>query len=110
MPSVMGLLEERERAVRQRVEALQVELLAAEAVLERFVIACETVSQVLAEPREDAEAPGALSEVRPVAIAGAVPRSVVPVCAMGSTRRCWRPTISGSWRSWAAGPGRVARQ
>ena len=51
MPSVMGLLEERERAARQRVEALQAELREAEGVWERFVIACETVGEVLAEPR-----------------------------------------------------------
>lgn len=37
MPSVMGLLEERERAARQRVEVLQAELLEAETVWERFV-------------------------------------------------------------------------
>ncbi|MEU1535933.1 hypothetical protein ABZ460_42130 [Streptomyces fagopyri] len=42
MPSVMGLLEERERAARQRMEALQAELREAEAVWERFVIARET--------------------------------------------------------------------
>ncbi|MFJ9847276.1 hypothetical protein ACIRYZ_44005 [Kitasatospora sp. NPDC101155] len=49
MPSVMGLLEERERAARQRVEALQAELREAEAVWERFVIARKTVGEVLAE-------------------------------------------------------------
>lgn len=38
MPSVMGLLEEREHAARLRVEALQAELWEAEAVWERFVI------------------------------------------------------------------------
>ncbi|WP_407991964.1 hypothetical protein [Kitasatospora sp. CMC57] len=79
MPSMMGLLEERERAARQRVEALEVELRAAEAVLERFVTARETVGQVLAEPREREEAPGAPSDGWPVPIAGAVPGSVVPV-------------------------------
>ncbi|MEU3001305.1 hypothetical protein ABZ684_27705 [Streptomyces sp. NPDC006995] len=39
----MGLLKERERAARQRVEALQAELREAEALWERFVIARETV-------------------------------------------------------------------
>ncbi|MFF7856252.1 hypothetical protein [Streptomyces sp. NPDC007904] len=39
MPPVTGLLEERERAARQRVEALRAELREAEAVWERFVIA-----------------------------------------------------------------------
>lgn len=79
MPSVMGLLEERERAARQRVEALQAELREAEALWERFVIARETVSEVLAEPRCG-------NDVQPIAVAGeeslqvtaAVPGSVVP--------------------------------
>ncbi|MGW0396065.1 hypothetical protein ACWDYJ_35430 [Streptomyces sp. NPDC003042] len=50
MPSVMGLLEERERAARQRVEVLQAELQEAEAAWEWFVIARQTVAEVLAEP------------------------------------------------------------
>ena len=57
MPSVMGLLEERERAARQRVEVLQAELREAEAVWERLVITRETVGEVLAEPRGRQEAP-----------------------------------------------------
>ncbi|MFE7812575.1 hypothetical protein ACFU5P_11510 [Streptomyces sp. NPDC057433] len=79
MPSVMGLLEERERAVRQRVEALQAELREAEAVWERFVIARETVGEVLAEPRggEDV-APVVVAGERPVQVRQAVPGSVVP--------------------------------
>lgn len=79
MPSVMGLLEERERAARQRVEVLQTGLREAEAVLERFVIARETVGQVLAEPRRGREAAPAAVEARPAPVAGAVPGSVVPV-------------------------------
>jgi hypothetical protein len=75
----MGLLEERERAARQRVEVLQAGLREAEAVLERFVIAREMVGQVLAEPRHDREAAPAVVEARPVPVAGAVPGSVVPV-------------------------------
>ncbi|MFD5463063.1 hypothetical protein ACFWIQ_09585 [Kitasatospora sp. NPDC127059] len=84
MPSVMGLLEERERTARQRVEALQAELREAEAVWERFVIARETVSEVLAGPRE----PGVVeaAPAAPPAVTGpeaggakAVPGSVVPV-------------------------------
>ncbi|MBL3671707.1 hypothetical protein JL475_38850 [Streptomyces sp. M2CJ-2] len=51
MPSMMGVPEERARTARQRVEALQAELREAEAVWERFVIARETVGEVLAEPR-----------------------------------------------------------
>ncbi|MFF7157432.1 hypothetical protein [Streptomyces sp. NPDC008139] len=77
----MGLLEERERAVRRQVEALQAELREAEAVLERFVIARETVGQVLAEPRCGQAAPPAVTDRPPVpgSAAGAVPGSVVPV-------------------------------
>lgn len=76
----MGLLEERERAARQRVEVLQAELGEAEAVWERFVIARETVGQILAEPRgsaEDSSLAGAGE--RPVQVAAAGPGSVVPV-------------------------------
>ncbi|WP_431676040.1 hypothetical protein [Kitasatospora sp. KL5] len=79
MPSVMGLLEERERAARQRVEALQAELREAEAAWERFVIARETVFEVLAQPRRSGEAPPAVvADERPTRAAAAVPGSVVP--------------------------------
>ncbi|MCX4902236.1 hypothetical protein [Streptomyces sp. NBC_00892] len=79
MPSVMGLLEERERAARQRVEALQAELREAEAVWERFVIARETVGEVLAESRGGEEVPPVMvAGERPVRSAAAVPGSVVP--------------------------------
>lgn len=79
MPSVMGLLEERERAARQRVEALEAELREAEAAWERFVIARETVEQVLAKPSEREEPAVAVLDERPAPSAGAVPGSVVPV-------------------------------
>ena len=80
MPSVMGLLEERERAARQRVEVLQVELREAQAVWERFVIARETVAEVLTEPRAGEQAPPVMEAGgRPARIAAAVPGSVVPV-------------------------------
>jgi hypothetical protein len=75
MPSVMGLLEERERAARQRVDALQAELREAEAVWERFVIARETVGEVLAEPRGGGDV---VADERPVQVRHAVPGSVVP--------------------------------
>jgi hypothetical protein len=71
----MGLLEERERAARQRVEVLQAGLREAEAVLERFVIAREMVGQVLAEPRCGRAAP-VVAEARSAPVAGAVPGSV----------------------------------
>jgi hypothetical protein len=84
MPSVMGLLEERERAARQRVEVLQAELQEAQAAWERFVIARQTVAEVLAEPRADEEAPSAgVAGERPARVAGAVPGSVVPVWREG---------------------------
>ncbi|MGW5698656.1 hypothetical protein ACWEWX_50155 [Streptomyces asiaticus] len=83
MPSVMGLLEERERAARQRVETLQAELLEAEAALERFVIARETVGQVLAEPGGCGMAPVTVPDQRPRPVTGAVPGSVVPVWREG---------------------------
>lgn len=78
----MGLLEDRERAARQRVEVLQAELREAEALWERFVIAPETVEQVLAEPREPEQAPVTVAD-GPVPVAGAVPGSVVPVWREG---------------------------
>ncbi|MCX4539138.1 hypothetical protein [Streptomyces sp. NBC_01565] len=84
MPSVMGLLEERERAARQRVEVLQAELQEAEAAWERFVIARQTVAEVLAEPPvgEEASLAGVAGE-RPARVAGAVPGSVVPAWREG---------------------------
>jgi len=92
MPSVMGLLEERERAARQRVEALQAELREADAALERFVIARETVSEVLAEPRGGDEVPPVdVADGRPVQVAAAVPGSAVPVWRDGLDVRVLAP-------------------
>ncbi|UUU45110.1 hypothetical protein [Streptomyces sp. NBC_00162] len=84
MPSVMVLLEERERAARQRVEVLQAELHEAEAAWERFVIARQAVAEVLAEPPvgEEASLAGVAGE-RPARVAGAVPGSVVPAWREG---------------------------
>lgn len=84
MPSVMGLLEERERAARQRVDALQAELREAEAVWERFVIARETVAEVLAEPcGGQGVSPVVVVGEGPAQVVGAVPGSVVPVWREG---------------------------
>ncbi|MFF0747125.1 hypothetical protein ACFYVL_42745 [Streptomyces sp. NPDC004111] len=84
MPSVMGLLEERERAARQRVDVLQAELREAEAVWQRFVIAREAVAEVLAGPRGGEEAPPDVVAGEPSArVVGAVPGSVVPVWREG---------------------------
>ncbi|WP_328955669.1 hypothetical protein [Kitasatospora purpeofusca] len=85
MPSVVGLLEERERAARQRVEALQVELREAEAVWERFVIAREAVAEVLAESRGGEEVP-------PVVVAGG--RTVRDPAAPGSVVPHWREGLA----------------
>lgn len=95
MPSVLGLIEERELVARKRVESLRVEvdrlvaeLQEAESVQERLVIAKETVSQVLSESGK----PGVVQvpeAVRPVVPEPAVrqPRkvsgSVVPVRQVG---------------------------
>ncbi|MFC8866060.1 hypothetical protein BCL80_1382 [Streptomyces avidinii] len=89
MPSVMGLIEEREVAARQRVESLRDELdrlgaklEEAEAARDRLVIAKETVSEVLSEAVEP-EGARVSQDARPVepepAMARAVPGSVVPV-------------------------------
>ncbi|MFF4385162.1 hypothetical protein [Kitasatospora sp. NPDC001547] len=79
MPSVMGLLEERERSARQRVEALQAELREAEAAWERFVIARETVAEVLALPRGGEDGPSVVAaDEGTKQVAAAVPGSVVP--------------------------------
>lgn len=84
MQSLMGLLEKRERAARQRVEALQVELQEAEAAWEGFMSARQTVADVLAEPPGGGEAlvSGVVGE-RPARVAGAVPGSVVPAWREG---------------------------
>lgn len=75
----MGLLEERERAARQRVEALLVEPAEAEAVWEGFVIARATVAEVLAEPcGGKAVPPVVVAGERPARVAAAVPGFVVP--------------------------------
>ncbi|WP_457034397.1 hypothetical protein [Kitasatospora sp. P5_F3] len=80
MPSVMGLLEERERVARQRVEVLQAELREAEAAWERFVIARETVGLVLADRHGGEKVPPVtVAGERHVQVAATVPGSVVPV-------------------------------
>lgn len=90
MPSVLGLIEERELVARKRVESLRdevdrlvAELQEAEAAQERLVIAKETVSQVLSETGKPVVE---VSEFAQPAVpkpaqgrAGSVPGSVVPV-------------------------------
>lgn len=83
MPSVMGLLEDRERTARQRMEILKAELREAEAAWQRLVIARETVGQIPAETREHEEASGAQTDECPEPVVGAAPGSVVPVWREG---------------------------
>ncbi|MFJ8745317.1 hypothetical protein ACIRL2_38830, partial [Embleya sp. NPDC127516] len=89
VPSVMGLLEERETAARVRVEELRAEadrvlaaLREAEAVLERRVVAVEELAEALdARVRDElaGEAgPEAAAVVEPVVVKVAVAGSVVP--------------------------------
>jgi hypothetical protein len=91
MPSVIGLIEERELVARQRVESLRdevdrlmAELQEAEAVQDRLVIAKETVSQVLSESGKPAaiEVPGPARSTTPKPAGcrpGRAPGSVVPM-------------------------------
>ncbi|MCX4455733.1 hypothetical protein OOK58_27540 [Streptomyces sp. NBC_01728] len=91
MTSVMGLLEEREKAARVRAEELQgeadrilAELAEAEAVLERRVIARVELAEALAAPGAAADA-SAQEAAAPVPPAGA---ARVPVS--GSVVQRWR--------------------
>jgi hypothetical protein len=90
MPSVIGLLEERERAAAQRVEVLRTEadqvlaaLREAELDWERFVVSRETVVEVLAGPGGAEEADTPTSGDPEPSPAGAVPGSVVPAWCEG---------------------------
>jgi hypothetical protein len=93
MPSVIGLLEERERVAAQRVEVLReeadrvlAELRDAELDWERFVVSRETVVEVLAGP-DGAERAGtqvpADPEPSPSSGGGAVPGAVAPAWREG---------------------------
>ena len=91
MPSVVGLIEERELVARQRVESLRdevdrlvAELKEAESVQERLAIAKETVSQVLSESGRSGvvQVPETARPTVPepaVRLSGKVPGSAVPV-------------------------------
>jgi hypothetical protein len=96
MPSVVGLLEERERGARQRVEVLReeadrvlAELRDAELFWERFVTAREVLAEVLAGPGHGAAVEEAAMPVAgnagpmPMPTGGAVSGSVVPVWREG---------------------------
>ncbi|GED90734.1 hypothetical protein [Streptomyces sp. 6-11-2] len=66
MPSVLGLLEAREKKVREEVARLQAALSEAERALQQLVDARATVAEVLAEP------PVAVAEPARKAVAGSV--------------------------------------
>lgn len=94
MPSVVGLLEERERGAQQRVEVLRqeaericAELRDAELFWERFVTAREVLAEVLSGPGDGADIEEAAVPVAdhpvPTPTGGAVPGSVVPVWREG---------------------------
>ncbi|MFF0795173.1 hypothetical protein [Streptomyces spiralis] len=97
MASVMGLLEEREAAARVRVEELQgeadrilSELAAAEAVLERRVIARVELAEALAAPGDAAEAavqeaPEPVTAAKGKAVKVPVAGSIVPHFGEGMT-------------------------
>jgi hypothetical protein len=98
VPSVLGLLEARETAARERVEraredlARVVAVLAeAERVVERLVIAREAVAEVLAEPVVPAVALVEGGAESAATRAGAVPRSTVPHRRDGLTRAVLAP-------------------
>lgn len=76
MPSVMGLLEERETVARARVEELRAALRDAEVVLERRVVAVAELAEALGGPADGGAA--AEGEAAPEAVKVPVPGSVVP--------------------------------
>ncbi|GGV45428.1 hypothetical protein GCM10010495_73720 [Kitasatospora herbaricolor] len=104
MPSVMGLLEERERAARQRVEVLQTELQEAEAMRERLVIARQTVAEVLADPRAGVKIGSGSVTSKPVYVAVGVDmdgrKDVLGlwVGAEGEGATTWMDVLSGLLR------------
>ncbi|MCX4671125.1 hypothetical protein OG453_31280 [Streptomyces sp. NBC_01381] len=92
MPSVVGLLEERERAAAQRVEVLRSEadrvpaaLREAELDWERFVVSRETVVEALAGPDgvEEADTSASRDPEPSPSPSGAVPGSVVSAWCEG---------------------------
>ncbi|WUF49418.1 hypothetical protein OHA73_35470 [Streptomyces sp. NBC_00483] len=93
MPSLAGLLEQRELAARRRVDELreevdrvQAELAVAERDWKEWAIARSQVGEVLA-PADEREAPGQAEQTEVVASAAAKPKSQVPV---------WREGLSWS--------------
>lgn len=98
MPSVVGLLEQRELTARQRVDALreeadriQAELVAAEREWNEWVIARSRVGEVLSPSEGETAGPDAAAEpsdrgeppALPASSEAAKPKSVVPVWRAG---------------------------
>ncbi|GAA2425345.1 hypothetical protein [Streptomyces glaucus] len=118
MPSVIGLLEKRERAAAQRVEVLRVEadrvlaaLRDAELDWERFVVSRETVVEVLAGPdgagKADESTPGN-PEPSPSPSPGTVPGSVVPAWSEGLTVSVLSPEYQRIMAHLAAAPAALS--
>lgn len=116
MPSVVGLLEQRELTARRRVDELReeadrihTELDVAGREWNEWVVARSSVGEVLASDdaaSEDLPAPAG-QPVRPEPAVAAKPKSVVPVWRAGlSWQRC-RWTTSGSCRLLRTGTGSV---
>ena len=89
MPSVVGLLEQRELAARRRVDELreeadrvQAELAVAERDWKEWAIARSRVGEVL-DPSEELEDPGQAGQSQAAATAAAKPKSQVPLWREG---------------------------
>lgn len=119
MPSVVGLLEERERGARQRVEVLReeadrvlAELRDAELFWERFVTAREVLVEVLAGPGGDADVEKTVVPVAentaPTPKGGRVPGSVVPVRGEGVEVSALSPDYQRIVGVLAASPAALA--
>ncbi|ROQ26041.1 hypothetical protein EDD98_5626 [Streptomyces sp. PanSC19] len=101
MPSIVGLLEQREMAARRRVDALreeadriQAELVATEREWNEWVIACSRVGKVLSPGEGETAGPDASEEpsdrgeppALPASSEAAKPKSVVPMWRAGLAR------------------------
>lgn len=113
MPSVVGLLEQRELTARRRVDALreeadriQAELVAAEREWNEWVIARSRVGEVLSPGEENVAGPDAAEEpsdrdeppALPASSQAAKPKSVVPM---------WRASLA--WSALSADYQRIVQ-
>ncbi|MBC3843603.1 hypothetical protein GXW82_35520 [Streptacidiphilus sp. 4-A2] len=102
MPSVLGVLERRERVALARAEELRAELERLQAAVaeadeaaRRAVIAREETVVALAEAAEEAVVVGVPVNLPAAGVAG--PRVEVPLWCEGVGSRCCRPSARGSW-------------